>query len=280
VLAAILLGAWLNYIMRISINCLLRPPLGPSLPLVTPQQLQVTRQKYQQAMRRWQELSKELEAHLKSVAEGEDALQEAERLGHSKLRLVKEELRCRKSRLRRCRAVWRKAQGRELDLKRNLQQQEAAFARIEVIRFVKSKRYKLSLHNVANAIAGLPYMGWRQSFARCSRLEGKTIPPASFYEVFKVLEKAFRDGRPGTTVEALRLFEDEVRRNRKIPEPVRKFLKDYESHLREAVSQCLRNKTIRSTQFPYNLAAAFRRRVLRPRTALERLLKSGDLTSR
>jgi hypothetical protein len=46
---------------------------------------------------------------------------------------------------------------------------EASFARYEFFRCLKSKRYELNPLNLANAAAGLPYMGWRQSMRRSSK---------------------------------------------------------------------------------------------------------------
>lgn len=44
---------------------------------------------------------------------------------------------------------------------------EAFFARSEFLRFCKSNRYRLEPLNLANALAGLPHIGWRQSIKRC-----------------------------------------------------------------------------------------------------------------
>jgi hypothetical protein len=46
---------------------------------------------------------------------------------------------------------------------------EPSFARQELFRFVKSKRYEINAESLANAAAGLPYMGWRQSMRRCKK---------------------------------------------------------------------------------------------------------------
>jgi hypothetical protein len=45
---------------------------------------------------------------------------------------------------------------------------EAHFARTEFVRFCKSRRYRLTPLNTANALAGLPDIGWRQSAKRCT----------------------------------------------------------------------------------------------------------------
>jgi hypothetical protein len=46
---------------------------------------------------------------------------------------------------------------------------EPSFARKELFRFLKSKRYEIMPEGLANATAGLPYMGWRQSMRRCKK---------------------------------------------------------------------------------------------------------------
>ncbi len=46
---------------------------------------------------------------------------------------------------------------------------EACFARAEFVRFCRSRRYRLTPLNTANALAGLPDIGWRQSAKRCKK---------------------------------------------------------------------------------------------------------------
>lgn len=46
---------------------------------------------------------------------------------------------------------------------------ESSFARAEFVRFVRSNRYRLTPVNIANALAGLPHIGWRQSALRCKK---------------------------------------------------------------------------------------------------------------
>jgi len=46
---------------------------------------------------------------------------------------------------------------------------EPSLARNELFRFLKSKRYEIMPEGLANAAAGLPYMGWRQSMRRCKK---------------------------------------------------------------------------------------------------------------
>jgi hypothetical protein len=63
------------------------------------------------------------------------------------------------------------AASREEKIEQQLREFETYFARTEFARFCKSKRYRLTPLNTANAIAGLPLMGWRQSVQRCMKSE-------------------------------------------------------------------------------------------------------------
>jgi hypothetical protein len=73
---------------------------------------------------------------------------------------------------------------RELDLR--LKGMEAGFARQELFRFLKSKRYVLTPLALANAAAGLPHMGWRHSVRRSTKDPCK-IANGSSYQIFKAI---------------------------------------------------------------------------------------------
>jgi hypothetical protein len=65
-----------------------------------------------------------------------------------------------------------------------LQELEASFARQELFRFLKSKRYELTPLSLANAAAGLPYVGWRQSMRRCTKASS-IVANGLMYQIFK-----------------------------------------------------------------------------------------------
>jgi hypothetical protein len=75
---------------------------------------------------------------------------------------------------------------RRENLERLLQDGEAYFARAELVRFCKSRRYSLNPLNTANALAGLPFIGWRQSAKRCRKWK---CPGADgiAYQTFKII---------------------------------------------------------------------------------------------
>jgi hypothetical protein len=104
----------------------------------------------------------------------------------------------RKSRtLRRARKARRKEAARAMgryrivdERRRQLEIQiadlEPSFARQELFRFVKSKRYEINAENISNAAAGLPYMGWRQSMRRCQKRKSQ-IANGGAIQAFKAI---------------------------------------------------------------------------------------------
>lgn len=76
----------------------------------------------------------------------------------------------------------------QVEVQRLVHDGEASFARNEFVKFIESNRYRLTPLNLANALAGLPFIGWRQSVNRCqkhpcTRPEGKSI------QIFKTIER-------------------------------------------------------------------------------------------
>lgn len=80
---------------------------------------------------------------------------------------------------------------------------EAHFARAELVRFCRSKRYRLSSLNIANALAGLPLIGWRQSAKRCKKWKSVGEKGVSF-QVFEIIRRivASNTRRPGLVRDA------------------------------------------------------------------------------
>jgi hypothetical protein len=75
---------------------------------------------------------------------------------------------------------------KEKQLRERLKQLEASFARQELFSFLKSPRYTLTPLNLANAVAGLPHMGWRRSVTRCKKASSK-IGNGTMFQIFKAM---------------------------------------------------------------------------------------------
>lgn len=75
---------------------------------------------------------------------------------------------------------------KEKELRLRLSDLEASFARNELFRFLKSKRYGLTPLSLASAAAGLPYMGWRQSIRRTAKFPSIFVNRTT-HQVFKAI---------------------------------------------------------------------------------------------
>jgi len=79
-----------------------------------------------------------------------------------------EELRTKRSaKFAQAEASYVEGKDAEEKLDRLIKEGEAHFARTEFAQFCQSRRYRLTQVNIANALAGLPFIGWRQSVLRC-----------------------------------------------------------------------------------------------------------------
>lgn len=76
----------------------------------------------------------------------------------------------------------------QANLERHRNDCEAYFARAEFVRFCRSHRYRLTPLSTANALAGLPFIGWRQSVKRCKKWK-RTAVKSLTHEVFEVIQR-------------------------------------------------------------------------------------------
>ena len=79
----------------------------------------------------------------------------------------------------------------EMELDNLVRDGEAYFARVEFLGFCLSKRYRLTPLNVANAVAGLPFIGCRHSTRRCRQWPEDS--DGLSYGIFRILERIVSD---------------------------------------------------------------------------------------
>jgi hypothetical protein len=106
---------------------------------------------------------------------------------------VQEQLIKRSERLAKAETDLEAAKARYEDNQRLLEQGEAYFARSEFVQFCRSERYRLTALNLANALAGLPEIGWRQSMLRCQK-EPCTGANGPAMQEFNAIERIVRSG--------------------------------------------------------------------------------------
>jgi hypothetical protein len=69
--------------------------------------------------------------------------------------------------LERARSELNSLTAHNLDLKQRLSSYESYFVRSQLLDFCRTRRYRLTPWNTACAMAGLPFVSWRQSIRRC-----------------------------------------------------------------------------------------------------------------
>lgn len=90
-------------------------------------------------------------------------------------------------------------EGERLDAKKK--QKQAFYSQSELLDFIHSGRYSLTPMNYAKAMAGVPWVSWRQSAERLQDFEFHH-PYGIEYEKFRIVEKALRT-RPRSCAKAV-----------------------------------------------------------------------------
>jgi hypothetical protein len=121
----------------------------------------------------------------------------------------------KRARKTRRREAWKAAQqyrslsNSESRLKTLLEDLGSSFARQEIVRFLKSKRYELTPLSLGGAAAGLPYMGWRQSMRRNAKAPC-AIAMGRMYEIFKAIRYLAINANKKTENGLVITFEDGI----------------------------------------------------------------------
>ena len=135
--------------------------------------------------------------------------------------------------------------------------QEAYIAQLELLDFIGSKRYTLSPLNFANAMAGLPFIGWRQSATRCRRTKAGQYFHFQ-YEMFQEVAHAL--ARPPKTAEqAIEQAKKYLLTSKRQSQLSIKQLRDEWYFFQVAIETAYENKTER-TALPYKVFAEYQRR--------------------
>jgi hypothetical protein len=141
----------------------------------------------------------------------------------------------------------RRARADEDRLKKALRGQEAWFARNEVVKFARNRRYDKTLLNFARSMAGLPEWGWFHSRRSCEMISEATTP-ATPYLLFQAIEAVTRRMKPVTLMNVEKKLRGELLR----PE-VELFVKSYAAtnwyYLQEAIQFCRCRRAAKSAVF-------------------------------
>jgi hypothetical protein len=163
-------------------------------------------------------------------------------------------------------AEYRAARTEKESLLSALRSQQAWFARSEVVKFARNRRYDKTLLNFARAMAGLPEWGSFHSRRTCEGIQDQS-PPLTPHLLFQVIEAITRKTKPLTMTNV----ENKLRRELLQPD-LDLFLKSYAAshwyYLQEAVNFC-RGKEFKRRELPYRIMDRFLHNLERPKTLAE-----------
>lgn len=157
-----------------------------------------------------------------------------------------------------------------ISLEAKVRDQETYWYCSELLDFLRGGRRALTPLNLANALAGLPYMRWRQSETRCSRMPADSYAQHP-YAVFQLIERLFRriGGKRGESLtdefraELLKLPKSERYPRDSICEQWRDF--------RLAIEEVSKSRH-QSGFIPYAITSAFLKNVSRQKTSVDNVL--------
>jgi hypothetical protein len=157
------LQAWHGRSNNYIVETLLRKESSPATATILNQQRRQLGSLHKESLRAWEYREKCRE----SLEVAERAL--SPQLSERDKAIVEEQRTKRAAKLAQADELYAAAKNREDKLDKLLKEGEAYFARTEFTQFCQSRRYRLTAVNTANALAGLPFIGWRQASLRCAQ---------------------------------------------------------------------------------------------------------------
>ena len=214
----------------------------------------------------------------KLVAEARKALAQAQ-AGERReaIDVVTAELTARTAKLKKLQSRSRKMNSESESLRMELKNLGACYAETEVFKLIQSRNYRLTPQTFANAMAGLPYIGWRQSLKRCAKIP-LGLKPSGLYCVFEAVRYILnRVPYPLAKNDPLELFEKGIstlpkRGNYLFPQEY--LLKNW-IHLKKALKNTWKSR-LHPGELPHRITAAFEESMRHPPTVLERLLAEKE----
>lgn len=143
----------------------------------------------------------------------------------------------------------------------------------ELLNFLQSegkRKRAITPLNLANALAGVPYMRWRQSETRCSKMLADAFAQHP-YAVFQLIERLFRRIGAKRRKSLLGAFQAELLKLPKNDYYPRDSICEQWRDLSLAVEEVSKSKH-QSGFIPYAITSAFLRNVSRQKTSLDNVL--------
>lgn len=160
-------------------------------------------------------------------------------------------------------------------LERQLSKQEAFVFQFELLKFLKSKdRYAIEPRQLADSLAGLPTMNWRQSYVRCSKMPYDSEPHLHF-RVLQVIREVWNMRPKPMLASPAQFFRAKLKGLPKRRGYIREFLWKHYRDLRLAIDKCSK-VSYSSEKWPVEVTRVFLRLMSLEKSPAERVLAEGE----
>jgi hypothetical protein len=155
-----------------------------------------------------------------------------------------------------------------------LADQEAYVSQSQLLDYLQSGRYAVEPLSIGNAMAGLPLMGWRQSYDRCSAMPYETESHFNYRLLQAVV--AIWDKRPERSIESpADFFKAGILSLPKSRGSIRDHVRKYWRDFRVSIEEC--SKTGYSDfELPFALTRIFIASVLKQKSLAEQILSQRE----
>lgn len=141
------------------------------------------------------------------------------------------------------------------------------------------KKYAVEPLSLANALAGLPEMGWRESFARCSKMPRCSEFVQLPYQAFEVISRIWHRRPKNLGGVPTEFFRAQILALPRKDDGIHRTLCQAWRDLRLAIEECW--QAHHGDNFiPYAITSAFIRNRLRAKTPAERILDESEMLSK
>jgi hypothetical protein len=213
---------------------------------------------------------------MRSYVEVEHALEEP---GYQHNEILQTQEKQIKGRLLQLKEDLRRAENELPQFDQQKRDQEAYWYCSQLLDFLHGKRRNaVKPLNLANALAGLPEMGWRESDARCSKMHRSSPCVGLSYRIVELVSRMWRRRPRDSQDPPIEFFRAQIRKLPKKDDGISGVVCRAWRDFRLAIEECW--KESESEEFmPYAITSTFLRNHARSKTSAERILAEREMLS-
>jgi hypothetical protein len=168
-----------------------------------------------------------------------------------------------------------KTESERSNYEKKVREQETHLYCAELLGFLCKGKYAVKPLPLANSLAGLPHMGWRQSLARCSKMPPTFSQVQYPYGIVRAILKIWKRRSKNPDLTLTDLFRAEIPKLRKPNSEARTYLSEGWRDLRMAIER-LSKEGPSDSSMPYAITGAFVSNQARAKNHAERILAERE----